>query len=80
MMEERETIFEKNKIIKNINIQIKNNLQSVISANEAAVRTPFPPLNPKKHGYICPTMQAKPVKYILVCMAIKFGELTPDIK
>ena len=62
IIEERETILEKYKTIKNIDIQIKNTLESLTSTNEAAVRTPFPPLNPKKHGYICPTIQAKPVK------------------
>ena len=73
-IEDNETIFVNNNVIKNTDINIKNILQSIKSILDQATKILFPPLKSKKHGNICPITHIRHVKYF---KKISIGKLFP---
>ena len=57
IMDDNETIFEMIRDIKKMEINIIATLQSTKKMHAHVVNIPFPPLNLKKHGNICPKQQ-----------------------
>lgn len=56
-MDDRDTIFDKTKETKKIDIKITAIFQFMKKVHDHTVKIPFPPLNWKKQGNICPMQQ-----------------------